>query len=266
MRFLGQAAALGVIVSVLGGCQMAHRTTALIQSKAGFVQCTPDPRLQCEPGSEALAARIAPLLAPAIVQVEQAQHGAFPAPIVIYTYASRDSFGRHSGVDPDARGAVLAGAVHLSPRLLTEAARRQAILAHELAHLHLVMYTGALAAARLPNWFFEGLPTWVSGGGGAEDALPENARYTLRHGRHFEPEESGSILFPSNASTYQLSGHMYYRQASLFVAFLHDTDPGAFDQLLVRVKARERFGAAIQAAYDKPLPVLWQDFLRSLPN
>jgi hypothetical protein len=245
---------------------MAHRTTALLQSKAGFVQCTADPRLQCEPGSEALAARIAPLVATAIVQVEQAQHGTFPAPIVIYTYASRDSFARHSGVDPKAHGAVLAGAVHLSPRLLAEATRRQSILAHELSHLHLVMHTGALAAARLPNWFFEGLPTWVSGGGGAEDALRENAMYTLRHGRHFEPEESGSILFPRSASSYRLSGHMYYRQASLFVGFLHDTDPTAFDQMLGRVKSRERFDDAVQASYHKPLRALWQDFLSTLQS
>jgi hypothetical protein len=266
MRSLRLIAALGVMLPMLNGCQMAHRTAALIQSNSGFVQCTPDPRLRCEPGSEAFAARIAPLVAAAVVQVEQAQHGTFPAPIVIYTYASRDSFARHSGVEPDAHGAVLGGAVHLSPRLLTETARQQAILAHELSHLHLVMYAGALAAARLPNWFFEGLPTWVSGGGGAEDALPENAKYTLRHGRHFEPEESGSILFPRNASSYRMSGHMYYRQASLFVGFLHDTDPGAFDQLLGRVKSRERFGDAVQASYHKPLWLLWQDFLGSLPN
>jgi hypothetical protein len=266
MRLLRHIAALGVMVPVLNGCQLAHRTAALLQPKTGFVQCTPDPRLQCEAGSEALAARIAPLVPAAIAQVEQAQHGAFPAPIVIYTYATRDSFARHSGVEANAQGAVLAGAVHLSPRLLTEAARRQGIVTHELSHLHLVMHTGALAAARLPNWFFEGLPTWVSGGGGAEDAIPDNAIYLLGHGRHFEPEESGSIFSPKSAASYRLSGHMYYRQASLFVGFLHDTDPTAFDRLLVRVKSRERFGDAVLACYHKQLRVLWQDFMGTLPG
>lgn len=251
------------ILLVLSGCTLARVANAWAQSKSGFVQCTPDPRVICEPGSEVLAKSIVPLLPDAIAIVEKAQFSTFSAPIVIYTYATRESFSSHSGAPAYAQGAVSLGNLHLSPKLLASPERTRGILVHELSHLNLQLQIGSLAWARIPSWFHEGLATFVSDGGGAETVSAETATAAVRQGKHFEPEDSQSVIFPKSAASYGLDPHMYYKQASLFVGFMRASDPIAFEKMLRAIETKLGFSQAIESSYHETLFSIWQRFLSS---
>ncbi|WP_373990478.1 hypothetical protein [Duganella sp. BuS-21] len=258
----------GVVIA-LGGFLAAGQTGRIVlawaQSTKDFTQCTADPRIWCEPGAEADARAIAPLVAASLVVVERAHYGQFPQPVRIQVYRTRESFARHSAVSPVAYGATGMGAVHLSPRVARgPEALRGSILAHELSHLHLQQQAGNLAVARLPNWFMEGLPTAVSNGGGAEKISRDQAVFAMVHGRHFKATEEGSLWFPKRAAEYRLSWPMYYRQTSMMVDYMKQCDGAAFERMIKDIAAGKAFGAAVQAAYGRPLSLLWADFRAEL--
>jgi hypothetical protein len=118
--------------------------------------------------------------------------------------------------------------------------------------------------ARLPAWFSEGLATWSSSGGAAGGAYEPNVLVGLRHGKHFDPVEAQSLWKPYLVLPDRMSFPTYYSQTRLFVAFMHDADPAAFRQLLGRLGRREAFAGAVEAAYGRPVAVLWREFLTGL--
>jgi hypothetical protein len=261
MRFLKISIAVIVLSFGLGGCTVLRVANAWVQPKDDFSKCTSDIRIMCQPGSEELAKSIVPLLPDAIETVERAQFSKFAAPIVIYIYNTRESFSIHSGASVLAAGAASLGALNLSPKLLSTPERTKRVLTHELSHLNLQLQMGTLAWARVPSWFHEGLATWVSNGGGAENVSEDEAYAAIKQGKHFEPDDSQWALFPKNASSYGLEPHMYYRQAAIFVAFMHDHDAVAFEKMFRAIEAKTAFAAAIESSFHESLPSLWQDFL-----
>ena len=249
------------VVLALIGCTSFRVANASLQSKADFFACTPDRRVSCEPGSELLASSVAPMLDEAIAAIEESQFNKFTEAVLIYTYAGFSSFSAHSGADKYAVGAVSLGRLNLSPKLLEVPERTQGILRHELSHLHLQSRIGTLAWARIPSWFHEGLATLNSNGGGAETVTADEAIKELRTGKRFDPDESQWTLFPKSAASYGLKPHMYYRQASLFVGFMRQKDPPAFQKLIEAIQDKATFGDAVKSAYGKSIFALWNDFL-----
>lgn len=238
---------------------------AWLSSKAHFTQCTPDPRIWCEPGAEEFGARVAPLLPAGVRRSELAFEGAYAAPVRVNVYASDDSFSRYSAVAPRAAGAVVLGDVHLAPKMLDWSAERMAgILNHELAHLHLVQRIGAAGIGRFPNWFWEGLPTYLSDGGGTGSVTRREAVHAFAYGRHFVPEDAGSLIAPKQADSYGLAPGMYYRQAGLFVGWMDQTDSAAFKRLLAAVGRGEGFAESVAASYGRPLETLWAQFQQAM--
>ncbi|WP_426318226.1 hypothetical protein [Pseudoduganella sp. R-43] len=246
--------------------QMAfYGARAWLSSKDHFTQCTPDPRIWCEPGAEAFGAAIAPLLPAAIGHDERAFGMAYVAPVRVNVYASDESFSRYGAVAPRAAGVVVLGDVHLAPKMQAWATeRREAIVTHELAHLHLVQRIGMSGIGKLPNWFWEGLPTYLSGGGGAGNVTREEAVQAFVHGRHMVPEDEGSLFAPKQAPSYGLAHAMYYRQASVLVAWMDERDPAAFKRLLAAVGRGDAFAGAVSGAYGRPLAALWAEFQRAM--
>jgi predicted small secreted protein len=263
---LMKVAPLGLlaVMALLAGCNMARGAVAYSQSTAKFAQCTSDPRIFCEPGSEVLARSIAPLMADSVATVERAHYGRFTAPIRVQVYRAPESFGKYSAMSPAAYGATTLGVVHLSPRLADGTESHQAILTHELSHLHLSQHAGTLALMRLPNWFMEGWATAVSDGGGARPITREQAVFALVHGRHFEAEADGSLFFPKRASEYKLAGPMYYRQASMMVDYMKQRDSLAFERMINDLVSGKAFSEAVQVTYGRPISVLWSDFREEL--
>lgn len=263
-RILIIAVAMFAAGTVLHVSNLAAGVLAYVQSTSDFTRCTPDPRILCEPGAEALARDIAPLMATAVDTVERAQYGAFVAPVRVQVYRNAARYGRHSAVHPMSYGAATLGIVHLAPRLAQGPESKLAILTHELSHLHLFQQSGSLAAMRLPNWFMEGLPTLISDGGGAAGVSRDQAVFALVHGRHFEATAEGSPWSHGGAARYKLAPAMYYRQAELMVGYMRTRDSVAFEQLIRDISAGKRFDVSVQRAYGQALAVLWQDFRQSL--
>jgi hypothetical protein len=259
--------ALAGIVLGIGAtlsCSTLARAAVLhLWPGARYANCTPEPRIYCEPGSEAQARAFAAVLPAALSRVEQAQGRPFPEPFRIYTYSSMDSYVRYSG----GMGGVAKmsfGEVHLSPRMRGDTADGAAILTHELAHVHLLQHAGSLAMMRLPNWFMEGWPTFVSGGGGTGGASASQAVALLLRGLHFDAVDEAPSLLSRQDLPRGLRPGMYYRQAALMVDYMRRRDPAAFSRLTAAIYARKRFGPAVHDAYGQPLAVLWQDFRADL--
>ena len=260
---------IGVVATInLYGCNVVRAVQAWAKPKTGFYACTTDNRIMCEPGSETLARAVAPFLPKAVEAVIQYQFAPFSQPIVIYTYATRESYSAHTGQSKESAGSAVLGTVNISPKLLEQPARVQRILTHELSHLHLQLQIGnSSALGNIPGWFSEGLAVLVSDGGGAENVSSEAALEAIRQGRHFVPESSRSWFFPKSASSYELDAHMYYRQASLFIDFIRGENLPAFESLIKAIAARTEFAEAVQTAYGKSLDELWDKFLAKMkPN
>jgi hypothetical protein len=254
-------ATVAACLPLLAGCTLGRDAIEGAQAKEGFTQCTPDPRILCEAGSEKLALRLQPMLDDALTEVAQAQLGGFAAPVQVTTYNSVESFTANSGAAHYAQGALGHGSIHFSPTLLDTPGRTHGLLLHELSHLHLYQQIGPLAWGRLPSWFHEGLATAVSGGGGAETFSEVDALYSMASGQCFMPEESAWPLFPKKGASYGLNPHMFYRQAGMFVTYLRSTDPQAFKRLLTAVEARQDFAGAVRSSYGPTLQPQWQQFL-----
>ena len=129
----------------------------------------------------------------------------------------------------------------LSPVLFSvQRQRLPAILTHELSHAHLRGWISQLSVMRLPQWFREGLAVIVSRGGGAEGVSELQARDAIRRGDHIAIESSsslfnlGAVKFaqPPEIPGTSFRTEMAYRQAGLFVAFLHETDPVGFARMM----------------------------------
>jgi hypothetical protein len=123
----------------------------------------------------------------------------------------------------------------------------------------------------LPNWFKEGLAVVVSGGGGAEEVSVAEARDAIRWGDQIAVTREGSLFdwvgvrmarSPEVPDT-SFRVQMAYRQAGMFVAFLRDTNPAAFDAMMQAVLDGRPFAEAVETGYQTDLEALWLRFVRS---
>jgi hypothetical protein len=254
------------VAALLSGCASIRNTwgtaraTVAGWSDDGFLPCTPDPRILCEPGAESYANALAPLLPAAIAKVERVQGAPFAGPVRMRIYIGKDSYTLYSG-GPGGAAKVALGGVHMSPMLKDRPEWQAGFIEHELSHLHLGQRTHHYAMLRLPHWFREGYATWVSDGGGAQTVTREQALFMLVHGRHLEAVASEFPLLPRDSGYYRMEIQMYYRQAALVVDYMAQRDRAAFCRMLDDIVAGKRFGPAVQDAYGRSMDALWTDFL-----
>jgi hypothetical protein len=233
------------------------------------------PEVHYERGAIEQARTVAAMLPGAMSRVEAVHGRRFAHPIAIGVYVSPEAFAAAKGSgSTGSRGVMftISGNVTLSPDLFSRQRRRlSAILTHELSHAHLRSWMSALAFMRLPHWFREGLAVMVSGGGGAEGVSEAQARDAVRRGDHIALESSASLLNFDDAefenppvipdSSFRTL--MAYRQAGLFVAFLHDSNPAGFERMMDAIVQSRSFADAVTAGYAADLPTLWSRFAQA---
>ena len=191
-----------------------------------------------EPGAEDFARDVAALLPAAIARIEAAQGRPFAHPVTIGVYATPEAYMAANVIGSmQPVGVTPFGRVVLSPVLGWQQRRRlPAILTHELSHAHLAGWISTYTLVRLPNWFKEGLAVMVSGGGGAEFVNEAEARAAIARGEHIAINDTGSLF---NLSEIRFERELLrgtpshqivtaYRQAGMFVAWLHDSDAPGF--------------------------------------
>jgi hypothetical protein len=270
------ATALGLAM-IVGASAAAVSTVHQVASRAwrnpGLLAALPENlQVHYEPGGAEYAQAVAALLPRAIARVESVHGRPFAHSVTVGVYVSHEAFAAGNGLGhARAAGVTVSGCVTLSPILFS--AQRQRLpgaLTHEMSHAHLQGWISPLDWIHLPNWFKEGLAVMVSGGGGAEFVSEVKARDAIRRGDRIAIESEGSsqnltsIKFehPSEASD-GLRAMMGYRQAALFVTFLHDRNPAGFARTMAAVLDGRQFKEAIEAGYGRDLRVLWADFLRA---
>jgi len=250
------------IAFILGGCSLTREVVNALKSTDRFVPYKGDSRILYEPGAEAFAAEVTGILNTAIKTVEDRHYRGFANDVSVHLCASKESFVHYMG--QNVRGKVAYKGLFLSPRLMEEPGSILPLLTHELSHLHIKQQLGTWRISALPFWLSEGIATYVSDGGGAENVSPEEAAMAIKEGRHFLPHEDGGIIFRKTPSHWSLEPHMYYRQSMMFISYLKNIDEEAFRATLLNIQDGRKFRGLMKQTYGKSPELLWTDFMESI--
>ena len=100
------------------------------------------------------------------------------------------------------------------------------------------------------------------------------ARDAIRRGDHIAIESSSSLLnlaavkfvqspeIPDTSYRIQMA----YRQAGLFVTFLHDANPVGFARMMNAILDGRPFAEAVTTGYETDLQMLWLRFVQAAPT
>jgi Peptidase MA superfamily len=225
-----------------------------------------------QPGADEYARDVSAVLPAAIARIETVLGRPFAHPVVVGVYATPEAYAAANGLgSAQPVGVTFFGRVNLSPALHWPQHRRlRAILTHELSHAHIQGWISANAYVRLPNWFKEGLAVMVSEGGGAEFVSEEEARAAIKRGESIIIDDTGSwstlveVRFerapPATPSHLTL---LAYRQAGMFVAYLHESDAPGFARMMNAILDGGPFAEAVTVGYRQDVHSLWQKFVQT---
>ena len=137
---------------------------------------------------------------------------------------------------------------------------------HELSHIHLRQYLGNWRyATDVPQWFHEGLATFVSGGAGAGRVSEEEAKKSIRSGSHLLPHNSGRYFKrKETVGDLRYLTFAFYRQSMMFVTFLEKTDPIGFQNVIEAILAGSKFETVWEPKYGASVADLWATYTRNL--
>ena len=226
-----------------------------------------------EPGAEDYAHDVQALLPAAIARIEAAHGRPFAHPVTVGVYTTPEAYAAANVLGSTTSVGVTAfGRVNLSPALDRQQRRRlPAILTHELSHAHIQGWL-SMGDFRLPNWFKEGLAVMVSGGGGAEFVSEEEARAAIERGERIAIDDTQSLSTlllgirferapPGATPSHRIV--MAYRQAGMFVSYLHDSDAPGFARMMNAILDGRPFAEAVTAGYRQDVHSLWQQFAQT---
>jgi hypothetical protein len=256
---------IAILLLPLMGCSSIRSLMATFHSTDHFLTIDSDTRILYEPGAEANARELVPLLPEAIKKVEEAQYSPFQDPIKIYVCASAENYYKLTGTRAPA---VVTNKLFLSPVLFSERRPLERYLTHELSHLHLMQRLGMLNYTRLPAWFKEGLAEVVSGGATSFQITDQEAYKAIEGGHNFTPDSDRNIISifisPRYGGHWKISAPLFYQQCMLFVAFLKKTDEVSFTKMMMAIQHGEYFSTALSDAYKEGLPALWKTFIEEM--
>lgn len=258
-----------VLVLLLTGALAVSRTpygAAILKSKDHFIQSELDPRVLYEPGAERHARMTAESLEAAIRAVE-AKHGLpFEGPFRVYVCDSHESLCEYMGGPRGQRirGVKVLNDVFLAPSAFASSLgdTHAEVLTHELSHLHLYQRLGHLRALReVPQWFHDGLATVVSGAGG-EGVDAAEAFEAILYGPALVPDERGGFWRPKRPIDYDLPHDMFYKQSAMFVAYIMERNPDAFDDFMLGLQLTDwgSFASLFEASFGTDIPGMWRSF------
>ena len=218
--------------------------------------------MRYETGSELVAAQVEQHLASALAKTEKGHQHTFRKEPVINIFATSDKFEQVTGYQARrVAGVSTPNGLFLAPQSSTQVV---GVLEHELSHVLLRHWVGSYRFHTTPIWFREGLATWIAEGGGADTVSVEQAKLAIARGQTFTPNQTEGTFVRKGAQYWELSHHMFYRQASLFIEFLARSHPEAWRDLLRHVHAGMSFSEAYTLAFDMDIDSLWGSFTRGV--
>ena len=240
---------LVIALAALQGCALTVSDPRALRPIDSFAPLASDARVWVEPGYEAYGVRVAEAIPAAIARVEAAHYLPFARPPRVYVCGSEDCFRRHVMTPKLSAAVVPDNRLILSPNLDgRERHRLPALLAHELAHLHLGQRIGHYHST-LPVWFHEGWASLTADGGGAEYATDAQAWAAIRNGRrvNLQVRDAPDKRYKAKAS--RLTIFEFYRQSMLLVGWLKAQDEARFRQLALAVQDNADFEIAFWGIY-----------------
>jgi len=246
-----------LLISVTGCSGIYARYTC------DFIQMEESSQIYYEAGAEDLAKEISNNFAGYVKSVEKQEYIPFKTPgsIKIYVFNKRENYLKYTFSSRSGFGSALTNEIYLSPILKERLYILPNVLMHELSHVHLRQYIGTwVYTTNIPDWFHEGFADLTSSGGAERRGTREAIEY-INSGHHFAPTTAGSIFVNKTAQYYGLWPHIYYRQAGLFVRFLKQVDPKAFEKSYVSLTEKEDFEEVWKKYYGKSVNELWNQFL-----
>jgi hypothetical protein len=257
-----------LISMALGGCTAMQAAKARLEPREQFLKTPSHPQVRYYPGSEEMAQRMAKAMDASVAAVEQLHGRKFLEPPKVYV-CDADCFFRFSTFQPSVPAGQFMDSIFMNAPDLRNKERQfgmapENFLVHELTHLMFYQYAGAIAYMRAPAWFREGWAVVVSEGAGAQACTPAQAARFLIAGSSFDPTEEGSLFQSRTASSYGLPYPVFYRQAAMFVAYLRELDPSAFQSALHSLLDGERFQPGFERAYGKEISSYWTAFIQSI--
>lgn len=248
----------------LSACAATKAVFAMMKSTDEFHSLSSDNRIKYESGAPLDARIVSADLNRAIHKIETRQYGKFVKSVIIYLPGTIKSFASFCASEK-AGGCVMNSRLFLSPKKQNTPNRIPKVLAHELSHLQMQQILGMWKwHENAPAWFREGLAVYASDGGGAEGVSPIQAKQAIISGHSFIPNDSGRLLFPKTAHAYRLKPHMFYKQAGLFVSWLHQSDNEKFKKLILALQAGVPFKEAMQKSYGSSARQNWEKFVWEL--
>ncbi len=136
---------------------------------------------------------------------------------------------------------------------------------HELSHLHLIQRLGIFKTMRIPHWFREGLANIVAGSGG-EGVTEDIAIQTIKEGRHFNVQDRG-VYFKSLSKIIveaELTGPMFHKQNKMFVSYIKNLNPEAFENLVVAIQKGDKFSTSFLSHFEMNPEQMWKRFKSEL--
>lgn len=238
---------------------------ALLKSKSHFIVHSKDSRVLFEPGAEEYADEIAECLQEAIKRVEDGHFKLFKKPFKVYVCHTQKSHNQFIA-DPSnypIRGAALLGNVFISPAAFSFDGKdtHKESLTHELSHLHLSQRLGFFGMRKIPFWFTEGLANCIAGSGG-EGVSERQAIDSIKNGMSFTLREEGGLFksWHKVVSTAGISARMFHKQNKMFVKFMMDYNPEAFQNFLLEIQEGASFFERFNANFRIDITDMWKRF------
>jgi hypothetical protein len=230
-------------------CSAWNRGISYFHYKDDLIALPNDNRVLVDGKNLENAQKISSKIDSSINVVEKAFKSPFSKPIYITICATEKSYIKHSGGYKNSEAMTNWDRIFIAP-LSFQKNNETPVLVHELTHLHISQKIGVFKmVGNIPPWFNEGFAVLISHGAGAEEYTDSAAIAWINHGKCITPNVKGNFLSPSNDS--QLPWDMFYRQSSLFVSFLREINPEAFQSLLSDIENNIEFEKAFGKNYKK---------------
>jgi hypothetical protein len=251
-----------------------HVITGFLNPPDRLPAFTENPQVHYESGAEEFARDTAALLPAAIARVEAVHGRPFAHPVTVGAYATPEAFAAANGLGSNVPvGVTFAGRVVLSPKLFRpQHWRLRAILTHEMSHAHIQGWISGTSYFRLPPWFKEGLAVMISEGGGAELVKENEAWAAIQRGEQIaiddpnSPQTTIDIRFDKAPEKQTPSWYpivLAYREAGMFVNYLHESDKPAFDSMMKAILDGRTFAEAVDTGYHDDVHALWRKFVNA---
>ena len=253
------------LVAMLQGCTLTRAAYVYVHSPENLPKASATLPVYAEKGAESIAGDISAALPTSIQRIEATHGGKLDSlpPIVV---CATEACYNHYAATPASTAETLRdkrisinGAVILKQKW--DAVQ---LFTHELSHF----YWYSQGVGFQPQWFEEGMGVWVSNGGGAETVSVQAAERAIRSGITIHPTLNSGFwnYLTQPPSPPENNWHMYYRQAGMFVQYLHDSDPIAFAHLLDALRKTKDLQQAWSIAYKKNLDEMWLQFVKEIQS